>query len=144
MEESPSSKKALTLEEELEKEQSRIEELALQKARERAARRHGMKTKSSQFSPETIGDATNERMLRPQQPSPSPTPKTFETSTPGALPRAEKFAKRVHITTPTQQPERVTIPPRKIVQMKAKNHNLNLDGSDLEYSMKRAESIGSI
>ncbi|MBW0521689.1 hypothetical protein O181_061404 [Austropuccinia psidii MF-1] len=92
MEESSSSKKALTLEEELKKEQSRIEELEfqkkrldLQKAMGRDARRHGKKTKSGQFSPETTGDATIERMLRPQQPSPSPTPKTVATSTPGTL-----------------------------------------------------------
>ncbi|MBW0580040.1 hypothetical protein O181_119755 [Austropuccinia psidii MF-1] len=168
MEESSSSKKALTLEEELEKEQSRIEELGqeeseeedfsylendeefqkkrleLQKAMERAARRHGKKTKSSQFSPETTGDATIERMLRPQQPSPSPTPKTFATSTPGTLPRAARFAKRVHITTPTQQPERATIPTRKIVKIKAKDYNLNFDGSDVEDFIKRAERIASI
>ncbi|MBW0549139.1 hypothetical protein O181_088854 [Austropuccinia psidii MF-1] len=111
---------------------------------ERAARRHGKKTKSSQFSPETTGDATIERMLRPQQPSPSPTPKTFATSTPGTLPRAARFAKRVHITTPTQQPERVTIPTRKIVKIKAKDYNLNFDGSDVEDFIKRAERIASI
>ncbi|MBW0547223.1 hypothetical protein O181_086938 [Austropuccinia psidii MF-1] len=104
MEEYSSSKKALTLEEELEKEQSRIEELGqqeseeedfsylendeefkkkrseLQKAMERAARRHGNKTKSIQFSPETTGDEVIERIFRPQQPSPSPTPKTFGNS----------------------------------------------------------------
>ncbi|MBW0527254.1 hypothetical protein O181_066969 [Austropuccinia psidii MF-1] len=157
MEESSSSKKALTLEEELEKEQSRSEELGqeeseeenfyylendeafqkkmleLQKAMERAAKRHGKKTKSSQFSLETI-----ERMLRPQQPSPSPTPKTFATSTPGTLPRAARFSKRVHIKTPTQKPKRVTIPTRKIVKIKAKDYKLNFDGSDVEDCIKRA------
>ena len=104
--------------------------LELQKAMERAARRHGKKTKSSQFSPETTGDATIERMLRPQQPSPSPTPKTFATSTPGTLPRAARFSKRVHITTPPQKPERVTIPTRKVVKLKAKYYGLNFNGSD--------------
>ncbi|MBW0576898.1 hypothetical protein O181_116613 [Austropuccinia psidii MF-1] len=111
---------------------------------ERAARRHGKKTKSSTFSPETTGDATIERMLRPQQPSPSPTPKTFETSTPGTFPRAARFEKRVHITTPTQQPERVTIPTRKIVQIKAKYYDLNFDGNDVEDFIKRAERIALI
>ncbi|MBW0551107.1 hypothetical protein O181_090822, partial [Austropuccinia psidii MF-1] len=111
---------------------------------ERAAKRHGKKTKSSQLSPETTGDSTIERMLRPQQPSLSPTPKTFATSTPGTLPRAAIFEKRVHITTPTQQPERVTIPKRKIVKMKANDYNLNFDGSDSEYFIKRAERIVSI
>ncbi|MBW0472909.1 hypothetical protein O181_012624 [Austropuccinia psidii MF-1] len=101
MEQALSSKKVLTLEEELEKEQSRSEELGqeyseeedfsyseknedfknkrleLQKAMKRAAKIHGKKTKSSQFSPETTGDETIERMLRPPKQSPSPTPKTF-------------------------------------------------------------------
>ncbi|MBW0532179.1 hypothetical protein O181_071894 [Austropuccinia psidii MF-1] len=111
---------------------------------ERPARRHGKKTKPSQFSPETTGDATTERILRPQQPSPSPTPKTFATSTPGTLPRAAIFAKRVHITTPTQQPERATIPIRKIVKIKGKDFNLSFDGSDVEDFIKRAERIISI
>ncbi|MBW0574632.1 hypothetical protein O181_114347 [Austropuccinia psidii MF-1] len=111
---------------------------------ERASKRHGNKTKSSQFSPETTGDATIERMIRPQQPSPSPTPKTFATSTPGTLPRAARFAKRVHITTPTQQPERVTIPKRKIVKTKENNYSLNFDGCDVEDFIKRAERIASI
>ncbi|MBW0591550.1 hypothetical protein O181_131265 [Austropuccinia psidii MF-1] len=168
MEESSSSKKALTLEEELEKEQSRIEELGqeeseeedfsylendekfqkkmleLQKAMESAGRRHGKKTKSSQFSPETSGGVNIERMLRPQKPSPSPTPKTLATSTPGTFPRAERFAKRVNITTPTQQPERATIPTRKIVKIKAKGYNLNFDESDVEDFIKHAERIASI
>ncbi|MBW0490505.1 hypothetical protein O181_030220 [Austropuccinia psidii MF-1] len=118
--------------------------LELQKAMERDAKRHGKKTKLSQFSPETTGDSTIERMLRPQQPSPSPTPKTFATSTSGKFPRAARFSKRVHITTPTQQPERVTIPTRKIAKRKAKDYNLNFDGSDLEDFIKRAERIASI
>ncbi|MBW0559915.1 hypothetical protein O181_099630 [Austropuccinia psidii MF-1] len=138
MVESSSSKKALTLVEELEKEQSRIDEL------ERAARRHGKKTKLSQFSPETSGDATIERMLGPQKPSPSPTPKTFGTSAPGTLPRAARCAKRVHITTPTQLPERVTILTRDLVKLKAKDYNLNFDGSYVEDFIKRAERIASI
>ncbi|MBW0543884.1 hypothetical protein O181_083599 [Austropuccinia psidii MF-1] len=105
---------------------------------ERASRRHGKKTKSSQFSPETTGDETIERMLRPQPLSASPTPKTFATSTPVT------FAKRVHIATPTQKPERVTIPTRKIVKIKANDYNLNFVGSDVEDFIKRAESIASI
>ncbi|MBW0543350.1 hypothetical protein O181_083065 [Austropuccinia psidii MF-1] len=161
MEESSSSKKALTLEEELKKEQSRIEELGqeeseeeefyylendeeFQKAMERAAKRHGKKKKSSKFSPKTTGDETIERILRPQKPSPSPTPKTFATSTPGTFPRAARFGKRVHITTPTQKPERATIPTRKIVKIKAKDYNLNFYGSDVEDFIKRAERIASI
>ncbi|MBW0515956.1 hypothetical protein O181_055671 [Austropuccinia psidii MF-1] len=111
---------------------------------ERAARGYAKKTKSSQFSPETTGDETIERMLRPQKPSLSPTPKTFATFTPGTLPRAARFAKRVHITTPTQQHERLTIPTRKIVKIKAKYYNLNFDGSDVEDFIKRAKKIASI
>ncbi|MBW0560788.1 hypothetical protein O181_100503 [Austropuccinia psidii MF-1] len=133
MEESSSSKKALTLEEELEKEQSRIEELGQEESEE------------EDFSYlENDEEFQKKRMLRPQQPSPSPTPKTFATSTPGTLPRAARFAKRVHITTPTQQPERVTISTRKIVKIKAKDYNLNFDGSDVEDFFKRAERIVSI
>ncbi|MBW0524608.1 hypothetical protein O181_064323 [Austropuccinia psidii MF-1] len=105
---------------------------------ERAEKRHGKKTKSSQFSPETTGDATVERTLRPQQPSPSPIPKTFATSTPGKFPRASIFSKRVHITTSTHKPEIVTIPIRKIVKIKAKDYNLNFDGSDVEDFIKIA------
>ncbi|MBW0469598.1 hypothetical protein O181_009313 [Austropuccinia psidii MF-1] len=83
-------------------------------------------------------------MLRPQQPSPSPTTKTFATSTPGTFPREARFVKRVHITTPTQKPERVTIPTGKIVKIKVKNYSLNFDGSDVEDLIKRAEWIASI
>ncbi|MBW0464829.1 hypothetical protein O181_004544 [Austropuccinia psidii MF-1] len=108
---------------------------------ERAAKRHGKKTNSTQFSPETTGDATVERILRPQQPSPSPIPKTFATFTPGTLPRAARFSKRVHITPLTQQPEIGTIPTRKIVKIKAKDYNLNFDGSDFENFIRRAERI---
>ncbi|MBW0492246.1 hypothetical protein O181_031961 [Austropuccinia psidii MF-1] len=80
-----------------------------QKAMERPAKRHGKKTKSIQFSPETTtGDPTIERLHRPQNSSPLPTPKTFEPSTPGKFPRAARNSKRVHITTPPQQPERAT------------------------------------
>ncbi|MBW0486806.1 hypothetical protein O181_026521 [Austropuccinia psidii MF-1] len=111
---------------------------------ERASKRDGKKTKSIQFSPETTGDATIGKILRPQQPSPSPTPKTFATSTPGKLPRAARFAKRVHITTPTQKPETVTIPIRNIIKTKAKDYSLNFDGSDVEDFIKRAERIALI
>ncbi|MBW0580343.1 hypothetical protein O181_120058 [Austropuccinia psidii MF-1] len=83
-------------------------------------------------------------MLRPQQPSPSPTPKGFTTSTPGTFPRAARFAKRVHITKPTQQPERATIPITNIVKIKAKYYKLNFDGSDVEDFIKRPERIASI
>ncbi|MBW0541754.1 hypothetical protein O181_081469 [Austropuccinia psidii MF-1] len=83
-------------------------------------------------------------MLRPQQPLPSPTPTTFVTSTPVKLPRATRFAKRVHIKTPTPQPERVTIPTRKISKIKAKDFNLNFYGRDVEDFIKRAERIASI
>ncbi|MBW0482042.1 hypothetical protein O181_021757 [Austropuccinia psidii MF-1] len=168
MEESLSSKKALTLQEKLGKEQFRIEELGqeeskeedffylnndeafqkkrleLQKAMERAAKRHCKKTKSSPFSLETTGDATIERILRPQKPSPSPTLNKFSTSTPGILPRAERFPKSVHITKPTQKPERVTIPTRKIVKIKEKDYNLNFDGSYFGDFIKRSERIASI
>ncbi|MBW0533150.1 hypothetical protein O181_072865 [Austropuccinia psidii MF-1] len=168
MEESSSSKKALTLEKELEKEKFRIEKLGqeeseeedfsylendeefqkkrleLQEAMERAAKRHGKKIKSIQLSPQTTGDATIEIMLRPQKPSPSPTPKTFEKSTPGTLPRAAIFAKRLHITTPTQQPKRASIATRNIVKVKAKYYNLNFDGSYVEDFIKRAYRIASI
>ncbi|MBW0501853.1 hypothetical protein O181_041568 [Austropuccinia psidii MF-1] len=111
---------------------------------ESAARTHGKKTKSRQFPPEPTGDAAILRIFRPQKPSPSPTPKTFTTSIPGTLQRAARFAKMVHITTPTQQPERVTIPARKIVKIKAKDYNLNFYGIDVEYFIKRAERIESI
>ncbi|MBW0504548.1 hypothetical protein O181_044263 [Austropuccinia psidii MF-1] len=111
---------------------------------ERAAKKHGKKKKSSQLSPESTGDGSIERMLRPQQPKPSPTPKTFITSIPAIFPIAERFAKRVNITTPTQQPERVTIPTRKIVKIKAKDYNLNSDGINVEDFIKRAERIASI
>ncbi|MBW0465759.1 hypothetical protein O181_005474 [Austropuccinia psidii MF-1] len=60
---------------------------------ERDAKIHGKKTKSIQFSPETTWDETIERILRPQKPSPSPTPKTFVTSTPGTFPRGSRFVK---------------------------------------------------
>ncbi|MBW0551986.1 hypothetical protein O181_091701 [Austropuccinia psidii MF-1] len=83
-------------------------------------------------------------MLRPQKPSPSPTLKTFSTSPPGKFPRAERFSKRVHIKTPTQQSGRVTIPMRKILKIKAKDYNLNFDASDVEDFIKRAERIASI
>ncbi|MBW0525312.1 hypothetical protein O181_065027 [Austropuccinia psidii MF-1] len=111
---------------------------------ERAAKRHGQKTKSYQFSPETTRDATIETLLRPQQPSPSPTPKKFATSTPGKLPIAARFEKRVYITTPTQQPERDKIPTSKIFKIKAKDNNLNFDESDVEDFIKRAERMESI
>ncbi|MBW0512489.1 hypothetical protein O181_052204 [Austropuccinia psidii MF-1] len=111
---------------------------------ERAAKRHGKKTKSSKFSPEPTGDEAVGRMLRPQQPSPSPIPKIFSTSTPGTLPRDTRFEKRVNITTPTQKPEEHTIPTRKIVKIKAKDHNISLDGNDFEDFIKRAERIAEI
>ncbi|MBW0503133.1 hypothetical protein O181_042848 [Austropuccinia psidii MF-1] len=76
--------------------------LELHKAMEKSANQHARKTKSSQFSPETTGDSTIESMFRPQKPSPSLTLKQFATSTPASFPRATTFAKRVHITTPTQ------------------------------------------
>ncbi|MBW0558630.1 hypothetical protein O181_098345 [Austropuccinia psidii MF-1] len=106
---------------------------------ESASKRHEKKTKSSQFLPETTGDPTIEIILRPQKPSSSPTPNTFATYTPGTLPRAAIFAKRAHIKTPTQQPERVTIPIRNIVKIKAKYYNLKFDWSDVENFMKRSE-----
>ncbi|MBW0548025.1 hypothetical protein O181_087740 [Austropuccinia psidii MF-1] len=83
-------------------------------------------------------------MLRPQQLSPPPTPKAFATSTPGKLPTAERFEKMVHITTPTQQPERFTIPTKYIVKIKAKYYKLSFNGSDVEDFIKRPESIASI
>ncbi|MBW0516766.1 hypothetical protein O181_056481 [Austropuccinia psidii MF-1] len=112
---------------------------------ERAAKTHGKKTKSSQFSSEPItGDAKTERILRPQKSSPSPNPKTFATATQATLQRAARFSKMLHITTPTQQPERVTLPTRRVVKMKANNYNLSFNGNELEDFIKRAESIASI
>ncbi|MBW0477957.1 hypothetical protein O181_017672 [Austropuccinia psidii MF-1] len=58
-------------------EEFQTKRLELQMDMERASKKHGKKTKSSQLSPATTGDATIERMLRPQKPSPSPTPTTF-------------------------------------------------------------------
>ncbi|MBW0572744.1 hypothetical protein O181_112459 [Austropuccinia psidii MF-1] len=110
---------------------------------ERAEKRHGKKTKSSQFSPETTGDATIEIMLRPQQPSPSPTLRIFATFTPGTFPRSARVANREHITKSTQKTERATITTRKIVKIKAKDYNVNFDGSDVEDFIKRAERIAS-
>ncbi|MBW0535134.1 hypothetical protein O181_074849 [Austropuccinia psidii MF-1] len=110
---------------------------------ERAAKIHGKRTKSSQFLPETTGDAIIEIMLRPQQPSPSPTLRIFATSTPGTLPRATRVANREHITKSTQTTERVTITTIKIVKIKAKDYNINFDGSDVEDFIKRAERIAS-
>ncbi|MBW0536928.1 hypothetical protein O181_076643 [Austropuccinia psidii MF-1] len=133
MEESSSSKKALTLEEELEKEQSRIDELGQEESEE------------EDFSYiENDEEFQKKRMLRPQKPSRSPTPKTFATSTPGTFPRAERFSKRVDITTSTQQPEIFTIPTRKIVKIKAIYNNLNFDGSDVKDFIKESERRASI
>ncbi|MBW0581756.1 hypothetical protein O181_121471 [Austropuccinia psidii MF-1] len=111
---------------------------------ERAAKRHGKKKKTSQFSPETTGDATIERTLRHQKPLPSPTPKTFATSTPGTLPRDARVSQRVHITTPTQKPEIATIPTRKIAKIKEKDYKLKFNGSYVENFIKRMERIASI
>ncbi|MBW0460670.1 hypothetical protein O181_000385 [Austropuccinia psidii MF-1] len=83
-------------------------------------------------------------MLRLQKPQPSQNPRTFATSTPGTFPRAARFSKRVHIITPTQKPESVTIPKRKVVKVKAKDYNLNFYGSDFEDFIKRAEMITPI
>ncbi|MBW0479949.1 hypothetical protein O181_019664 [Austropuccinia psidii MF-1] len=118
--------------------------LELKKAMERDLKRNGKKTKSSQLSPETTGNGTIERLHRPQQPSPSQTPKTYKNSTPGTLPRAARFSERVPITTPTQQPERVKITTIKIVKIKEKDYSFNFDVSDVEDSIKRAERIASI
>ncbi|MBW0541604.1 hypothetical protein O181_081319 [Austropuccinia psidii MF-1] len=83
-------------------------------------------------------------MLRPQPPSPSPTPYTFVKSTPGTLPRGARFAKRVHIQTQTQELERITIPTRKSVKIKEKDDNLKFERSYFEDLIKRAERIASI
>ncbi|MBW0515131.1 hypothetical protein O181_054846 [Austropuccinia psidii MF-1] len=83
-------------------------------------------------------------MLRPQKPLPSSIPKTFEISTPGAIQRASRLDKGVHITTPTQKPGRVTTPTRKSVKIQEKGYNLNFYGSNVEDFIKRAERIESI
>ncbi|MBW0552520.1 hypothetical protein O181_092235 [Austropuccinia psidii MF-1] len=51
--------------------------------------------------------------------------------------------KRVHIKTPTQQPERVTITTRKILTIKAKAYKLKCDESGVEDFIKKAERIES-
>ncbi|MBW0474291.1 hypothetical protein O181_014006 [Austropuccinia psidii MF-1] len=111
---------------------------------ERTSKRHGKQKKSIQLSPETTGDATIKRMLRPQQPSQSPTPKTFARFTPGTFPRAARFSNRVNITTPMQPAGRVTIHTRNIVKRKAKDYNLNFEGLDVEDFIKRAKRIVSM
>ncbi|MBW0547830.1 hypothetical protein O181_087545 [Austropuccinia psidii MF-1] len=109
---------------------------------ERAAKRHGMKTKSIPFLPETTtGDETIEKIHRTKKTLPSPTPKAFAISTPGKFPRAKRFEKRVHIKTQTQKNEIVTITTRNIVKIKAKDYNLNFDGYDVEDFITRAKRI---
>ncbi|MBW0523928.1 hypothetical protein O181_063643 [Austropuccinia psidii MF-1] len=99
----------------------------------RAAKTHGKKTKSSKFSPETTGDATIERILRPQQPQ-----RHLQ------HPHQENCQDMQDLKKRTEKTERVTIPTRKIVKIKAKDYNLNFDGSDLEDFVKSSERIASI
>ncbi|MBW0484129.1 hypothetical protein O181_023844 [Austropuccinia psidii MF-1] len=162
-EESTSSKKILTLAEELEKEKSEIEESGeeessekdfsyfkkdeefLQKVMEIEAKRHGKKAKQTQPSPEaTTEDDIIERILRPQPPSPTPNQKSFSKSTPGNLKRSGRRARRVKITTPDLSPERVAIPSRRIVKIKAEYYNLDFDDSYVEDFIKRSERRAAI
>ncbi|MBW0594191.1 hypothetical protein O181_133906, partial [Austropuccinia psidii MF-1] len=112
------------------------------------SKKKGKRRESTSYTP---GASPNEyslpRHVRPEESPISPTPGPRATSTPATESRPSNIPRKVFVSTPTHpSPLQQEIPriETSVVNVKAKNYNLNFNGEEVEKFFKKIERIPQI